>query len=119
MNINCTLLFQMLHFGIAYIILKRFLFKPTLSVIEKEADYERSLHKTIQERVTALVSKKQEMSQAWELFYQQEAALPISHTKEVSEFPLLQERGASSEQLVTLKQEVVTACLAKVDHVGW
>lgn len=49
MEINCTLFVQCLNFGIAYVILSRLIFKPTLEAILEE----RAKRETTQEAIVA------------------------------------------------------------------
>ena len=61
MDINCTLFIQCLNFGIAYVILTRFIFKPVLIAIMEERAKREALHNAIiasQEGIEELESKR-------------------------------------------------------------
>jgi len=48
MDVNCTLFVQCFHFGIAYIVLSRYVFKPVVECILQERVKRRALQNAIQ-----------------------------------------------------------------------
>lgn len=62
MNINATLLIQMINFGIAYIFLRFILFKPVVKLIDNDALKLQILHNHIveQKKNIGLLKKEQE-----------------------------------------------------------
>lgn len=77
--INLTLLFQIVHFFIAYLLLRFFILKPILSLVQKEKQARQSLLSNLQNLKEQVTIKEQEKQNAW-LHYQYYFAL---HTPNV------------------------------------
>jgi len=61
--INATLIVQAIHFFIAYLLVKHFLFKPAVAEIQKEDAVQESLIATLQDHQFLLAQKEQELVQ--------------------------------------------------------
>src|SRR2546422_328051 len=71
MDINCTLILQGIHFGIAYVLLRTLLFKPSITIIREEERQQHALQESIDSRKATLLVKEQEKQQRWIAFQQQ------------------------------------------------
>jgi superoxide dismutase len=74
-NINATILVQILNFGISYYLFKTLLFKPALAVIEHDNAFLNSLNKRVEDDRVMLDERKQKQREQWmvtrEFFKQQ------------------------------------------------
>jgi len=67
---DVTLIFQMLHFLVAYAILRKFVFAPALMLIEKDEQQKNQLHKNVE---TTLAEQKElvvQQRQRWKAMQQ-------------------------------------------------
>lgn len=64
--INATLIVQMVHFGIAYLIIRYLFFKPAVDQLKAEKDLQTSLFLTIQGYQAAITRKEQEIAADWQ-----------------------------------------------------
>ncbi len=67
MNINATLLAQALNFFIVYWMLRRFLFKPAIAIIEHENAQKAALHDIINQQKKSLEIQEKERQRHWYL----------------------------------------------------
>lgn len=84
--INATLVAQAVHFSIAFILIKYFLFKPVFAQIEQEDKLQESLIATVQSHQQTVANKEQELTSQWYALRTYFAAhLPVIKTTHVSE----------------------------------
>lgn len=67
MNINMTLMVQAINFGITYWIVRYFLFKPVITIIEREQAEEHALHDVIDQQKKSLEIQEKERQRNWTL----------------------------------------------------
>jgi len=65
MNVNATLIVQMFNFFITYWILRLFLFKPVVAIIERENAQETVLHDIIDQQKKSLEIQEKERQRHW------------------------------------------------------
>jgi hypothetical protein len=65
MNVNATLLVQMLNFFIVYLMLRRLLFKPVVAIIQHEESQEKALHDIIDQQKKSLDIQEKERQRNW------------------------------------------------------
>ncbi len=65
MNVNATLIIQMLNFFITYWMLRLFLFKPVVAIIEHENAQEIVLHDIIDQQKKSLEIQEKERQRHW------------------------------------------------------
>jgi hypothetical protein len=69
MNVNATLIVQAGNFFCAYLILRYWLFKPTLAAIKEQEDHEESITMLIEKTRLAVLNKAQERDDLWAACY--------------------------------------------------
>ncbi len=118
MAINLTLLVQIVHFIIAYIILTRFLLRPGYKAVKSDANRERQLKSRIVSRQELIAHKQMYKRSRWELFQdyfskqkpQMRKQVWASHPKKMDEeFPEL-----SAQELDTVSDQIATSIKEKV-----
>lgn len=65
MNVNATLVIQAINFSIAYILLRTFLFKPAVAIIQHENKEQESVKIVIAQQEQSLVLKENERQKNW------------------------------------------------------
>lgn len=80
MNINATLLVQIFHFIIAYILLKKLLFAPVFSIIMQRHHYTERLKRRIDAEEHTIAKLKEQQKEQWFAF--QNAFAALTPTKE-------------------------------------
>jgi hypothetical protein len=65
MNINLTLIIQIFNFLMVYYLLRFFLFKPTIKVIEEENNQKTAMLESIDQQKKSLEVQKKERQQHW------------------------------------------------------
>lgn len=122
MDINGTLLAQMVHFFIAYMILRWLLFKPAIAVIEADKDQKKLLYSSLESLEQAVVVGRQERNQLWDSFHH--STMPIVPSIMQPELHTFSGISSEIERHVLSDQErdvLIDACAAviveKVDHV--
>lgn len=122
MNINCTLIVQGIHFGIAYLMLRTMLCKPAIDVIEQEADHLHALQKAIEQRKQSLLAKQQDKAQQWVTFQQEYAQLiPDLTTQQemvLAKMPNLIYPTVTQQEIKKAEEVVIATIQPKVMHVG-
>jgi hypothetical protein len=102
MNINATLLVQALNFFIVYLMLRRFLFKPAIAIIEHETAQENSLRDIIEQQKKSLEIQEKERQRHWYLCQEYFAIhqpnlvaknLSLTHRTDIDTHPLLSENS--------------------------
>lgn len=81
MNINATFILQLLHVGIAYIIIKRLLFLPWLRIIRQEDHHIQHIQQEITTVQQRILTQQQFRQQQWQEFEQ----FAASHTPKIQE----------------------------------
>ena len=122
MEINLTLLLQGCNFFIAYIILKKFLFRPAFDAIQHEEFIQGNLQADIMQCKAAVEQKKQEKYRRWgtcKSYFQQHAPSSVPYELFVFKYVSL----GSIDSLLTDKEyqhllhDVQQALIKKVEHV--
>jgi hypothetical protein len=121
MSINATLIVQALNFFVAYLILRYFLCKPTVKVIEQEHEETEHLQEVATERTQALAIKIEEKAVAWKDFqatFAREAPRVMCRVVVHSGVePVKPEALPSQEELEQLAHNVQHVITKKVSHV--
>ena len=65
MNINATIIVQIFNFCIAYWMLRIFLFKPVVAIIEHEKAQEQAIHDSIDQQRKSLEIQEKERLRHW------------------------------------------------------
>lgn len=119
-SINATLIVQMLNFVVAYLIIRFYILKPTVAVIQREDSLRASLREELAERRHTIETKQRELSIHWQNskeFFAQHIPI-ISYHKEflAGRAPLacapLHEKDAREQVAL-----VAAAVVKQVDHV--
>jgi Tfp pilus assembly protein PilO len=122
MNINFTLIIQALNFFVAYLVLRYFLFKPTVAVIEQERAEENGLKKAIKQEAETNLALIQNNKLEWQI-YQKEflARLPNVSISDLFIYrdlaPAIKAPQADTHELNQLQQEVVQGIIKKVEKL--
>lgn len=66
--INATLFVQIVNFGIAYLLLNRWLLRPGVAIIQKEEDQHSALMKAIQKERDIVLQKEASLLTTWQAF---------------------------------------------------
>lgn len=118
--INGTLIVQVFNFGIAFVLIKYFFFKPVLAHIAAEDSLQESLIASVQEHQSHVAAKEQELKEHWQSVrrYFAEHVPSLRSTSIFSKRPdiVIPEFGAS--QINRAAQEAADALVKKVDHVA-
>lgn len=67
MNVNATLVIQAINFAIAYIVLRTFLFKPAIAVIQHEQEEQEAIKNVIGQQEQSIELKEKERQKHWQL----------------------------------------------------
>lgn len=120
MYINATLLVQAVHFLIAYSLLRFFLYKPVVALIQKRDADKKALIENIAHKAAIIAQKEESIENYWQTKQQELLAqrpelkeqLVVSFGKEqmIEEIP-----HAEVEQLV---EQVSKAIVNRIDHVS-
>ncbi len=121
MNINCTLIIQGLHFGIAYGVLRIFFFKPVIRSIDQESNRQHALHAAIQAHEAALYATQREKESRW-IHFQEQVKNKIPYTQPeqgIAKFtvPSLRYPDITKAEVQELKQDVASLLIKQVAHV--
>ncbi len=65
MNVNATLVIQAINFSIAYILLRKFLLKPAVAVMQHEQQEQESVKIVIAQQEQSLILKENERQKNW------------------------------------------------------
>lgn len=65
MNVNATLIIQMFNFFITYCMLRLFLFRPVIAIIEQEQAQENVVHTLIDQQKKSLEIQEKERQHRW------------------------------------------------------
>lgn len=120
MNINATLFVQMVHFLIAYVLLRRFLFKPVASVIFAQRAYYTKLKDVIEHEEHAIIRKQEQQKEQWNIFQQEwQEAVPSLERRDTKKFPelIIQKVPLSKDVLSKEVQKVVQDIKESIDNV--
>lgn len=117
---NATLLIQVINFFIAYGIVRFFIVKPLLALIQQEDAQAASLAQAVQERQMTIENKRHELEVYWSECKDHFA----SHTPSISHRPLplsgkaqISVAVSSAAQQEKLAQELAQGITAEVSHV--
>lgn len=67
MNINATFFVQVFNFVIVYLMLRFFLFKPVITIIQQEEDQEKSLKESIDQQKKHIALQEKERQRNWQI----------------------------------------------------
>jgi hypothetical protein len=90
-EINLTLLVQVINFALAYIVLRNFFFKPIVEAIQKEDQEKESLIDTIEQRRVMLEEREKERQMQWrkcQTYFVKQAPVFPSRTALIAKSPL-------------------------------
>ena len=71
MDINITILIQIVNFIIAYVIIRTLLLKPTVAVILQEEEHRANIAKSIENNSKSNKAKEEAMARSWAAYRQQ------------------------------------------------
>lgn len=123
MNINATIIVQIFNFFIVYWMLRIFLFKPAITIIEHEQAHEQTMHDIIDQQKKSLAIQEKERQRFWllcqEYFY---AHQPYNMQKTTSLSDIIestpcQTTPLSADIIVDSIVHVRTALEEKIKHV--
>ena len=121
MNINATVIIQAFNFFIVYWMLRLFLFKPVIALIEQEGAQEASLLDMIDQQKKSLAIQEKERQRIWLLCQEYFAAhrpLTISFSfSDVTEDDLEQQKKPSVEMIAGMVTTLQAALEEKIKHV--
>lgn len=122
MNINFTLCVQAFNFLIAYFILRIFLFKPAVVVIDQERTRERGLQEIIKQGVQINQFLLKQNQEQWQI-YQKEFFVRTPNI-DVSDLFVYQDLASALkppeikiDELVRLQDEVAHAIIKKIEQL--
>lgn len=119
MNINLTLLIQVIYFFIVYLLIERLLLRPAVAIILKEDQEHLKLQGTVAFNKEQLRQQELEKNKAWRVMQQLFAkAIPRSNTLErVQTKQVMIEPHALDQELVQdIIKKSTDALVAKVGH---
>ncbi|HZW61696.1 MAG TPA: hypothetical protein VFF04_05725 [Candidatus Babeliales bacterium] len=121
--LNSTLIVQGINFLIAYILLRKLLFRPAVSLVMQEQSHISSLESSIDSRKAAIAEQEQEKLRRWKAFQQLFKNKIPSYQKQFEvgkmALPPIQYHVLKQEQAQTLSKDVADALVAQVNHVRW
>lgn len=119
--INCTLVFQVLNFFIAYLLLKRFLLKPAIDFLLQKEAAQTALEAQIQQQERLIDQKNQKISNAWLKaragFTQKINTLFNRSIETVDELQPVSITDISDAEKKVIKDNVKAVLLKKVENV--
>jgi hypothetical protein len=123
MNINITLIIQAFNFCIVYWMVRYFLFKPVIGIIEHKETQENAIHDIITQQKKSIEIQEKERQRNWamcrEYFILHQPQL--SHQKQSLsdeidyDTPLL--NPSPTEQIITIATQLSSALEEKIKHV--
>ena len=120
--INATLVVQGINFFITYLLLRRFLFKPTLVIIDREAAQQAALNGAIKARQKAIDVTIQEQNEKWELFHRSiHGKIPVTGVTRLHKMQrielILEPQVMQADRLALLTDEAVVSLVKRIEHV--
>ena len=100
---DLTLVLQIIHFGIAYVIMQKFIFAPALKIIQAQDHYQKSLEQQIDQARALQMHTQEEQQSRWQ---KMKNALRAT-TPKISQICLT--RKKELEQPLPDQQELVSA----------
>lgn len=120
-DINATVIVQAFNFFIAYLILRFFLCKPAVKVIEQEQVETEHLQSLTEERTQILAQTVAEKEAAWKdfqvLFSQEVPQVTRRHMEKSGVEPVQTIDHLDEQQLAQLSQALQHEIIEKVQHV--
>ena len=121
MNINSTLILQGLHFGVAYVMLRKLLFNPVINLVRQEERHRHALESAILDRKAALIAKEQAVQEAWLAFQRyHKTSIPEVEQDRLTtpcKIPALVRPQIDSAQSRIITQEVAQELVQRIMHV--
>lgn len=105
MNINLTLIVQIIHFFVAFYIIKRFLLAPVIALISEDEHKMAIAHRDIAQSVKKFEHAEEVKQQQWQGFYTFVASCMPCHEKPlVSNYDIV---NVDTSRLLSAQQERV------------
>ena len=121
-EINSTIILQACNFLIAYLVMRTFLFRPVVTVIEQEAAQLHGLITSVESRKIVVTQKEHEKRDRW-IAHQQEfiTLAPVTFDQDLIVFknlaPAYTPEQLSPEHVRSIVKQATTSLVHKVDHV--
>lgn len=120
-EINLTLLIQVINFIIAYIILRFLFFRPVVAVIKREDQEKDSLLDTIEQRRIMLQDREKERQELWRqcqyYFIEHAPQMPSRLQMTIAALPEQQLPSLDQKTIEKYSELVTDAIVQKVRHV--
>jgi len=121
-TINATLVVQGINFCITYFLLRRYLFKPSIVIIDREAAQQEALNAAIQSRQKAIDATMQEQRDQWRDFHRSiQGKIPATGATKLHRMQrielILEPQTMKPERLALLTDEAVASLVKRVEHV--
>ena len=122
LDINATLIVQSFNIFVAYVLLRKLLFKPAIQALQQEQQEREHLKSLVSQREDTLAKTEEKKQCAWQehqaLFSQssppvRQAQVMPSHVE-----PMQQPVELTDNQIATLAQDVQRVILKKVKNVN-
>jgi len=123
MNINATLLVQAFNFFIVYWMVRKFLFKPIVAIIEHQAAQENALYDIIDQQKKSLEIQEKERQQHWSIcreyfsIHQPPLFLKKNDLSDETEYDTEIPSSLSADAITTTIAHVSNALEEKIKHV--
>jgi hypothetical protein len=121
MNINATVIVQAFNFFIVYWMLRLFLFKPVIALIEQDSAQEASLLDMIDQQKKSLEIQERERQRIWllcqEYFIAHRPLTTSFSFSDATENDLGQQKQPSVEMIAGMVTGLQTALEEKIKHV--
>ena len=119
MELNGTFFVQIIHFGIVYYVLRKFLFRPVVDIIMQERAYEQSLHSSIEQQGKVIERMQLDKHEQWQeyrkVFAEQAPSLHSELDNKCCDVEMpVEKMPVVNEQVLKTTQ---TDLLKRIDHV--
>ncbi len=121
MNLNATLVVQMINFFLAYWIMRIFLFKPALQVAQEEQAEQQRLNIIIKQQEQSMEIKENERQKHWQMCrdYFQDNQPPIDSKKLISSNVSEVSVPKVSQKLIDeIADEAQQVLVQKIGYIG-
>jgi len=121
MLINGTLLVQIFHFLIAYVLLRYLFFKPVYGIIEKEDNAQKKQQDLLQDQKTRIaqqITLKREAWQECQHYFKHHAPSLVNQEPIDHKVPGIIVSAVPQEQVQKIRKELKELIISKVEHVS-
>ena len=121
MNINITLVVQAINFFIAYWVMRIFLFKPALQVIEGEQAQQTRLNTIIRQQEQSITIKEDERQKHWQAcrdYFRDNKPFIVLTKLAIKEIPEVSLPVVRQELVDKLADETQQALIQKIGYIG-